>query len=80
MMLACTNTVEVKLLYSLFVGCRHTSARLVGSSPLEGRIEVCHYGVWATIGNYNFDVLAATVACRQLGYSPLGNCLLKNHI
>ena len=73
MMLACTNNVELKLLYSLFIGCKHTSVRLVGSSPLEGHLEFCQYGVWATVCNSGFGVSGATVACRQLGYSPLGN-------
>ena len=73
MMIAYTTIVGVKLLYSLFVGCKHSSARLVGSSPLEGRLEVCNHGVWSTVGDIYFGVLGASVACRQLGYSPLGN-------
>ena len=73
MMLAWTNTVEVKLLYSLFVGCKHSSVRLVGSSPLKGRLEVCVYGVWGRVCNSNFDAPEATMVCRQLGYSSLGN-------
>ena len=73
MMFACTTIVDVKHLYSLFVGCKHSSVRLVGSSSLEGRLEVCHHGVWATVCDTFFGALGATVACRQLGYSPLGN-------
>ena len=65
--------MDVKLFYSLFVGCKHSSVRLVGSSPLEGSLEVCNQGVWATVCPLLFDVSDATVACRQLGYSPLGN-------
>ena len=65
--------MEVKLLYSQFVGCKHSSVRLVGPSPLEGRVEVCNDGVWGTICDTFFDVLDANVVCRQLDYSPLGN-------
>ena len=65
--------VDVKLLCSLFAGCGNLSVRLVGSSLLEGRLEVCHSGVWATVCPFLFDVFDATVACRHLGYSPLGN-------
>ena len=72
-MLAYTTSLELKLLYSQFVGCKHSSIRLVGSPPLEGRVEVCIHGVWGRVCDSNFDVLDANVVCRQLAYSPLGN-------
>ena len=65
--------MDVKLLYPLFVGCTHSSVRLAGSSPLEGRLEVCNHGVWLNVCPTFFGVSDATVACRHLGYSPLGN-------
>ncbi|XP_043522584.1 uncharacterized protein LOC122535258 isoform X3 [Frieseomelitta varia] len=43
--------------------------RLVnGSSPLEGRVEVRHHGIWGTVCDDDFSVAAATVICRSLGY------------
>ena len=74
MMLAYTPTVEAKLLYSLYVGCVHSSVRLVGPSSLEGRLEVCRRGVWGSVcGTLTFDELNANVVCLQLGFSSLGN-------
>nr|XP_031846099.1 uncharacterized protein LOC116432824 isoform X3 [Nomia melanderi] len=40
-----------------------------GSSPLEGRVEVRHHGVWGTVCDDDFSTAAATVICRSLGYT-----------
>ncbi|XP_076175062.1 uncharacterized protein LOC143150566 isoform X2 [Ptiloglossa arizonensis] len=39
-----------------------------GSSPLEGRVEVRHHGIWGTVCDDDFLNTAATVICRSLGY------------
>lgn len=40
----------------------------------EGRVEICHEEVYGTVCGSGFDLLAASVVCRQLGFSsPLGN-------
>ncbi len=52
--------------------------RLVdGRDEVEGRIEICYEEVYGTIcGTNEFDLIAATIVCRQLGYSsPLGRCI-----
>ena len=51
--------------------CTDWDIRLVGgSSPLQGRVEVCYMNQWGTIcGNSNSVPTLANVICRQLGYS-----------
>ena len=63
-----TVSVEVIIICSLFIDCVHSSIRLVGSSPLEGRVEICYHGVWNTVCNTElyfsrFDDFEGSVAC-----------------
>ena len=45
------------------------SVRLVGgANSLEGRVEIYHNNTWGTICRNYWNVNAATVLCRQLGY------------
>ncbi|KAL9984304.1 hypothetical protein ACROYT_G006580 [Oculina patagonica] len=53
--------------------------RLQGSSvPNAGRVEVLYQGIWGAISRKNWDINAATVACRQLGYQAGAEAALTN--
>ena len=44
-----------------------------GSSPLEGRVEICANRAWGTVcGNSLWRFREANVVCRQLGHSAFG--------
>ena len=57
----------------LLVDCTQHSVRLVGSTPMEGRLEICSNHMWGTVCDNHFDERDASVVCRELGYSPIGN-------
>ena len=54
-------------------GCATGEVRLVGgTSPNEGRVEVCQTGVWGTVCDDGWGTSDAQIVCRQLGYSITG--------
>lgn len=62
---------------NFYAGCREGYVRLAGGrNSLEGRIEVCHDGVWGTVCNNHWEREDASVACRQLGHAHSGKYIL----
>lgn len=59
----------------LFHAANHTTTNvrlLGGSGPHEGRVEVDILGDWVPVCKRSWDLLIATVVCRQLRYSRAG--------
>ena len=57
--------------------CTNGMVRLVGgSTPFEGRVEICAHGTWGMVCSnslyWNFP--SAAVVCGQLGYKAAGTC------
>ena len=54
--------------------CTDGAARLQGgSSPYEGRVEVCLHGRWGSVCDDNWSSENAMVLCRQLNYVGNGD-------
>ena len=60
--------------------CTDWSIRLVGgSSPSQGRVEVCYKKQWGTMCSYGGYISTfASVICRQLGYSNFNATVYLN--
>ncbi len=60
-------------LYTFPVLCQDGDIRLQGgASELEGRIELCNDETWGTVCDRVFGTSDGNVACRQLGFAPIG--------
>lgn len=62
------------LLFHILVPCDEGDIRLIESSNRFqiGLIEICVNGIWGTICRDSWGNVEASIACKQLGYSPYG--------
>lgn len=67
------------IFFLLLVVCEYGALRLAnGITNLEGRVELCINETWGTICDGLWSTFDATVACRQLGFNPVGGLPLYN--
>jgi deleted-in-malignant-brain-tumors protein 1 len=49
--------------------CANGDVRLVnGTTPYEGRVEICYDGVWGSVCDSGWDYWEAAIVCLQLGF------------
>ena len=68
-----TSHISLSVAFTTSVCCKNGDIRLVnGSVANEGRVEICYDNQWGTACDDSFSSPEATVVCRQLGYSTVG--------
>ena len=61
------------LLCYLLTACEVGAIRVInGGSLLKGNVEVCYNNVWGTVCGNGWNITAAQVVCRQLGFPATG--------
>jgi hypothetical protein len=49
--------------------CANGDVRLVnGTTPYEGRVEICYDGVWGSVCDSSWNEWDAAIVCLQLGF------------
>lgn len=67
--------------FTCFSGDPDPPVRLVNNvHSTEGRVEVWYNGAWGTVCDDGFDVNAARVVCRMLGFTTYVNLQLSSPV
>ena len=67
------NNATILLCWFIIELCDDGQIRIVGSpTPKLGRVEVCVNRTWGTICDSTWNNAAASVICKQQGYSSYG--------
>ena len=74
------RSIVILVSASTYSNCTDGDVRLVdGSTPYEGRVEICINHAWGTVCGYHWDSVHANIVCKQLGYQPRGEpCCIKS--
>ena len=63
------NTVTIILQFLARSNCLNGDVRLVnGTTPYEGRVEICYDGVWGSVCGSGWDYWDAALVCLQMGF------------
>ena len=54
--------------------CQHGAVRL--TNAIQGRVEICAHGYWATTCYNNWNEIGTEIVCRQLGLPTSGEKIL----
>ena len=59
-------------MFSARSDCSNGDVRLVnGTTPSEGRVEICYDGVWGSVCDSGWDSNNAVIVCRQMGFQRI---------
>ena len=63
------NDIIITICILVRSDCTNGDVRLMnGSTPSEGRVEICYEGVWGSVCDSGWDKWDAAIVCLQMGF------------